>query len=803
VRRLDSLLARVVPLGAVPLAVLAYAALAPAQDPPRAEPKPATAAPAASSASLARFVPRDGLYMCLECVGLDAEADSWKQTAASRVLSDTPTGAMLEEVAAQLLDSASAPTAVKRLAGADAVAVAEHLLHHGFISGSIAKAGATGAAPDPASLLNVQVFRNAGRKESRPLFGRLLGSMMTPTDKTQVATKAGKRRVVSVTGAGMSWAWWIDKDDLVIVQGDPAGADRVIDLCEGKGSSAINHPIRTELLKAEGTFRPLLCFFVDVDAFPAVPSAAGEFFSKANIRGVKRFDYRWGFDGQALASIARIAAPAPRQGLLTAFDQKPFTPKSAPPLPATLDGFTVVSVDLKSAYEKLVAAAPPAEKSKFESFEKSLEKGKTRVRLRDDLLAKLGPKLAFYIQPAKTSAAAESSDPLAGAMAMLRLPKLVVMAEMKDPKSFDKTLDNFIVWANKALEEQYATKAPGGDDPGARRGGASKSAAPKFRLSTPNPKTYILTLPAMAPGMPTVSITAALGKKHLILATASDAAKDALKLEAKPAEAWTPSGDLAKAIDRLPKDLVFFQVTDPKKSLPETMASLPMTLQTLGTTLTAAAAAKPPMQVAAAGPAGGSGAAGPAGGGDDEPGPGGRGRGRGRGARGGGSPNEGLTAAIEGQTPKAPAPAPEGAAATPAPSGEAAPFQIKVDPAKVPSPDAIRPLLFPGTMAIAADDQGIRVLARESFPDFAFGMTPAKAGIMLALFLPAMQQARVAARAAAEGKPIPPPSGPLFGSVPDAAGTPGAPRPPAAPPAGAGQGRGRSAAGGAGASGVD
>jgi len=50
---------------------------------------------------------------------------------------------------------------------------------------------------------------------------------------------------------------------------------------------------------------------------------------------------------------------------------------------------------------------------------------------------------------------------------------------------------------------------------------------------------------------------------------------------------------------------------------------------------------------------------------------------------------------------------------------------IKVDPAKVPDPVAIRKLLFPGSSALAVDDQSIRFLSRYAFPDLASGLAQA------------------------------------------------------------------------------
>jgi prepilin-type processing-associated H-X9-DG protein len=70
-------------------------------------------------------------------------------------------------------------------------------------------------------------------------------------------------------------------------------------------------------------------------------------------------------------------------------------------------------------------------------------------------------------------------------------------------------------------------------------------------------------------------------------------------------------------------------------------------------------------------------------------------------------------------------------------------LQIKIDPDDIPSPDQLRPFLFPATYALSVDDQGIEFDTRESFP----GLNPAAiAPVAVALLLPAVSASRSAAR---------------------------------------------------------
>jgi len=68
-----------------------------------------------------------------------------------------------------------------------------------------------------------------------------------------------------------------------------------------------------------------------------------------------------------------------------------------------------------------------------------------------------------------------------------------------------------------------------------------------------------------------------------------------------------------------------------------------------------------------------------------------------------------------------------------------------VDPAKIPPADQLRALLFPASTAVSVDDQGVTLHQRESLPSIS---SPATAGVLVGLMLPAVQAAREAARRA-------------------------------------------------------
>jgi hypothetical protein len=234
-------------------------------------------------------------------------------------------------------------------------------------------------------------------------------------------------------------------------------------------------------------------------------------------------------------------------------------------------------------------------------------------------------------------------------------------------------------------------------------------------------------------------------------------------MEVKEGAGWTPSGDLAKAFQRIPGGLILLNVFDPRGTLPTLLAGLPGQLQTginaaivqarMKATSTAQAAAAPPSAVA--------GRLRPGMNADrrgrderfprelmrrrfdddeDSPGP------LGRDGRGFGAPFPGTAGGLNSIT--------EGL------------IQFDVDPAKLPKPDELKTGLFPGTLAVSVDDQGVTITRRAALPNLVIPL--AAAGIAVAL--PEIQkaqgtaspagQATTPATAAAQNPNIPRPGTP-------------------------------------------
>ncbi len=761
--------------------------------------KKAAAAPTAlDPRPLSRYVPRDNLLLLVEFQGLDLQADAWTKTAAYKMLNETSLGEMLEAMTAQLVDRAMANVPTKKISGTEFVAVAKHAMKSGFIAGY-------NVEPEKNVLFATIVFRNGTAKEVRATYSKMLGQIMG-ANKPQIVKKAGRSMIAVPTPDGKeTWNWWAEQNDLVIAFGRGA-EDLVAATIDSTRPNAGENPVRAELLKADNGFTPAALMFFDLKAVP--PSMN---FSKldefSNLSGLDRIDWRWGFQDDALMSIARLKAPkAQRKSFFTLLNQPSIEKTKLPPLPASLDSFTVLALD----FDKTVGpylVPPSGLKTPVSEFFDAL-KTKSRIDVRKDLLAHIGPKIAFYTMPGTaakpTGDTTKDAPPVAGnalagllgglSMAGGSIPKLTLIAEVDDSVAFGKSLDNLMVAVNRELKTRAAAQAdaqeaaanPPDGAPGAPGGapgrgrvrpaaGGDNSApprvAPEFKMvpGSGKDKVYTLTVPAdMAKQIPAgFRPSIRLGAKHVVIALTPDAARTAM--EVKPAD-WTVPADLAPAFDRLSQNFMLLSVNDPRSTMPELLASLPANFQRGFNTYMSLAQNSPPP------PPGGPGAPGEPGG-LTASGP--------ATASAGGSSGGLRGSGGYGGLGSAPPPPSAGGSGGSEPSAGVGLIQFNIDAAKLPKAEELRSRMFPSTFSIVIDDQEVRLISRASFPN----LISTTSGVGVALALPAVQAAREAARRAAGLPPGTPPPGlnaPPAGGPPGAASgdAPGGRRRPGAPAGG-------------------
>ncbi len=500
---------------------------------------------------LAGYFPRQDLVVFVEFDGLDAHAEAWKKTAAYRLLNETSTGAMLEQVATQLADRAFRATPGGPMTGAQWL----DLVLHGFRSGFAFGINHPGPPAKPTCI--GLVLRGAADGKVRGPLERILRTR----GRVVTLVKPGGR-TLNVVGAdrSTSLAWWAEGDDLALSLIAAGGADAMIETLEGRRPSASEHPVRIELTREEGGFVPVGRAFFDTKVLPALPPQA----VKLGLDKIRRLDYRWGFQDDALMTITRALAPSPRAGALALFDQPTFGVKDLPPLPPGLTGYTVASIDPARLYAQLIEqtrAVDPDGQAFFDAAEQVV-RAKTGRRLREDILAHLGPRIVSYVVPTRINA---PTNPIIGlARGLVHVPKASLAIQVDDPEAFGKVLDDLVAWANGAFRE----------NPGA--------SGAEFKRLEGTRRGYVLSIPPSVVFLPAgMSPTILVGERWVVMGSTPDVARRVVGLESRGGPAL--DDPLARASARLPADMTFLTVGDTRESLlPDVLANLPGLVQVVG-----------------------------------------------------------------------------------------------------------------------------------------------------------------------------------------------------------------------------
>ena len=573
--------------------------------------------------------------------------------------------------------------------------------------------------------------------------------------------------------------------------------------------------------------------------------------------GIKRLDWQWGFDDKALMTVARVIAPSPRKLPAAIFDQPMFDKTSLIALPDGVDSFVDLSMD-PAEFVEAMSQFGPAEglKAQVEELAEVI-RSTGKVDIQKDLLSQFGPRMAIYLAPGRSAVATgdesmeslfsqELSSMAAFSAIQSVLPKLTVVAEVKNPVAFRKALDTAIVAINSEFKTQaieLATQADAakgeagaagaGRNPNTKTTAAAARARRRRLQETPYPKFTLAAKPSDSPGESTAAPetevsyvlitphdspirfgpagfrpTLRLDGKIVAFSLAQDSA--AAATAALKVKNWKPSAQIEKACEHVPAKLVLLIVNDVAETIPTFLASLPGTLQTAINTSIAMAGNQGGGQPAAGGSANQPGAAmAMAGRGMGDP-RGMMGDPRGmmgdpRGGRGGGPRGAGREGA-GGPGPGGPAVGASGAFGAGGPRGAGGGFpggpprgpgnrsgspvdpmvQFQIDPDKLPKADDLKTHLFASTLSVTNSEQEIKFLSRGAFPNVNLPMVMGSIHLLVpalnAWAAKAEQEAQAAAASAAASEQ--PPSA----AVP---GGPGQGRPPGAGAPGAGLPGGR------------
>ncbi len=499
-------------------------------------------------APLARYVPAEELAVLIEHDGLATRPGVWEATATARMLKETPLGAMLADVAVQLLDRALAGIPGRPATGKDVLAILDHLARRGFV------VGYCGSLNPPQPKAVVLVIREAA---DNPVFKKLI-ALVPPLNEpaAKKIEQPGGRTVFILDEAPVRW--WYEKGDAVFSFAPPGGPDPVADTLDGKSPSAVNHPARVALAKAEPGDVPVGRLFVDLAALPALPAQA----SDMGLDTIKRVDARWSIRGKAISTMLAVQAPRPRQGVLALLDQPPIAPGTAVSLPQGQTDFTLLAFNPIKTGDAILAMMKPGDPESVAALAQSADRFRQQsgLSLRNDLLGKLGPRVAI---------AAPGGGSSLGLLGLwFTPPDFGAVIEVKDPAKFATNLDCLMDYVNRELKTLGSmVPSPPGDQ--AIRAGARFA---EFRRLKGPERGYVLAVP---PGvLPTPA-----GLKPTVLV---DPARGLLALGGTPDSARRALSSLVLAgpvvvADR-PGEFLRVQ-SDPTGSLPQLLASIPSLVQ--------------------------------------------------------------------------------------------------------------------------------------------------------------------------------------------------------------------------------
>jgi prepilin-type processing-associated H-X9-DG protein len=513
----------------------------------------ASTAQAQEAPPLGRYVPLDGLSILVENNGLASNPKAWKATATYRMLNETSLGSMLEDVTAQLIDRGLQNAPGVPVEGKELVGLLKHLLGEGFA------VGLCGSLDPPQPTEGVVVIRNAAKN---PVFKKLIATIPPFNEPAaQKVPDSGKRTILQVAGPPIRW--WYEKDDAVFSFAPPGAPDPVIATLDGKSPSALKSPVRVALMKAEAGEVPISAFFVDLKALPPLPPKAAEL----GLDAIKRIEGRLAFLDKSIVTTISIQAPRPRKGMLALFDQPPIGSMAKLVYPPGVTDSALVSVDLAKTLDTMLVmlkANDPASAAQFAKYSE-LFKARTGLSLRDDLLAKVGPRMAVF------SPTGSSIGNFIGMW--FSPPEVSVVAEVKDFKGFTTTLDRLMEVVNREL------KTAGGMvpiQPGqVARPGTSFA---EFRKLGDPERGYVMAippgfLPTPAGFRPTVIVDSSRGL--VAFGTSPGSTRKALGTLVLNGPAEKPARD--------PNAVTVAQV-DPTESLPTVLANIPSLVQMIGFT---------------------------------------------------------------------------------------------------------------------------------------------------------------------------------------------------------------------------
>ena len=524
--------------GAVGLSfVLLCLSLTSAQDRaarPRTTQANPVAAPAESDKAPETFLPAEPhIYFAWD--GETAHHDAWEKTAAYQALQESGLVPVATKMFADL---------VARSTG-EQEAVFDRVLQTAKENG-ISLAITTPTAEGLSIPWGVIVLHNGA--ELGPQISGLVQQIAQPQSGIFLKTETRAGRDISILNFQQfppaEIGWWTEGGHLVVAAGNLA-VDSALAVIDGKEKNITTSRLWKANRSGKQPFEANMLAWLDTERlFKTVgpiplplngpqsdPVPLRQLLQAAGVDGVKSYVYRSGYDGVATVSEARVEMNEDRQqGIGQLILQKPITLDALPPLPAQISSFGAASFDFSTWYDvvagiidRVTKFGPPEAKQQMDAaFAQAHEA--LGLDVKSDLLEPLGNVLCVY------------NDSGQGPLIL----GLTVAISVDDAKKLRSSIDTLLDRAARQLPPKMLN----------------------IRRTEKRGASIVTLEIAEAVANPSFVVT----DDWFVISIVPQTLETFLLRADGKLPTWKPAGELAKAIEGLPKEFTSLTISDPRES---------------------------------------------------------------------------------------------------------------------------------------------------------------------------------------------------------------------------------------------
>ncbi len=405
-----------------------------------------------------------------------------------------------------------------------------------------------GAGSDPSALFSTirlialvnELPVQEGKFAGRSVQYLSLSNPPATSPETKPATQKKTPAVDSLISFHL--AWWVEGSHAVVAFGTRS-PERLVQRLQEKGARLMEKPL-FQKVQAFKEFETGIRGFVEVASIVKIAGVIGPgvapILDAWGLTGFKSAVLHMGFDGEFTRTVAELDMPSPRRGIIRIFGGQPFSLADLPPVPPDaqqLMMFNLKPAEVLDAVGQAVGKLPEGS-ADFQDFLKTINDA-LDVDLRADLLDALGDRTAIYASPA--------DGVLFGQVGLI---------QVKDPQKLETSLDH----ALKSLSIAGLIRV-------------KKKTFRDFQI-----REIHLKQGAGFPYVPAVAVC----KNWLVLGFSPQSVQGFILRATGALPAWKPEPKVLEALARLPKEFTFFSVSDPRPTIKQILAIVPLAIGVAG-----------------------------------------------------------------------------------------------------------------------------------------------------------------------------------------------------------------------------